>query len=285
VGLVVSHQRQPARDAAGPLLQALCRAGVHVRIADETLAVDGLDCAVVSRDEVVEADLVIVLGGDGTLLHTAGRAAPFGVPVLGVGLGSFGFLAGTEPEELYGELDQILRGEFHIDERLMLRASAQRGDESLGSWTGLNDAVVGVCSYAHLVRLGIALDGEEIATYSTDGLVVATSTGSTGYSLSAGGPIVDPMVESLVITPICPHTLQSRPLVVAPTAVVAVRVQHTSKEMSDIVLTVDGELACSLQPGDLIVIRQAEFGAKLVRVGAGTFYTRLRDKLSWGMSH
>lgn len=285
VGLVVSLNRQRARDAAGPLVSALARAGVSVRVADDGAPPAGVAASAVPFAEVVRADLVIVLGGDGTLLHTAGQAAPFGVPVLGVDLGSFGFLAEAQLDDLYEQLGQILQGDFRIDERLMLRATAQRGDAVLGSWTGLNDAVVGVCSYSHLVRLGIALDGEPVATYSTDGLVVATPTGSTGYSLSAGGPVVDPRVDAFIITPICPHTLQARPVVVASTTSVSVTLEHISHEVSDVVLTLDGDPATTLQPQDVVTIRQAEFGAKLVRIGASTFYGRLRDKLSWGVSH
>jgi NAD+ kinase len=226
-----------------------------------------------------------VLGGDGTLLHTAGRAAPYGVPVLGVDLGSFGFLAGTQPEDLYRYLGPILHGDYQVDQRLMIRATLRRGDDEVGSWTGLNDAVIGVCSFTHLVRLGIALDGEQVATYSTDGLVISTPTGSTGYSLSAGGPVIDPSVDCLVVTPICPHTLQARPVVVAASAVISVWVEHATKEAKDTVLTVDGDLVADLQPKDLVEVRRAEFGAKLVRLGDSTFYGRLRDKLNWGKSH
>ncbi len=285
VGLVVSLNRQRARDAAGPLIARLRRAGVEVRVSDEAASDTGSDVRRVPPAEVVKADLVIVLGGDGTLLHTAGQAAPFGVPVLGVDLGSFGFLAEAQLDDLYAQLDQILRGDFRVDERLMIRATVQRGDTIVGSWTGLNDAVVGVCAYSRLVRLGIALDGEPVATYSSDGLVVATPTGSTGYSLSAGGPVVDPRVDSFIITPICPHTLQARPVVVASTATVSVTLEQTSQDVSDVVLRLDGDLAATLQPHDLVAIRKAEFGAKLVRIGTTTFYGRLRDKLSWGLSH
>ncbi len=285
VGLVISQHRRRAEQAAAPLAGELRRVGVRVLVGEEGARASGLQAEVVPESEVVRSDLVIVLGGDGTLLHTAGRAAPFGVPVLGVDLGSFGFLAGTELEELYRHLDQIIAGDFQVEERLMIRATLERGGEAIDSWTGLNDAVIGVCSYTHLVRLGIALDGEEVATYSTDGLVISTPTGSTGYSLSAGGPVVDPLVDSLVITPICPHTLQARPVVVAASASISVGVEHTTKDARDIVLTVDGDLVAHLESDDRVVVRRAEFGAKLVRLGGSTFYGRLRDKLNWGKSH
>jgi NAD+ kinase len=285
VGLVVSLHRRRAQAAAGPLIAALERAGVAVRVAREGLAPAGSNAEVVPDADVMRTDLVIVLGGDGTLLHAAGRAAVQGVPVLGVGLGSFGFLAEAGVDELHAQLPEILAGRFAIDERLMLRATVRREDETIGSWTALNDVVVGVRSFTHLIRLGISLDGEPIATYSADGLVVATPTGSTGYTLSVGGPVVDPSVDSLVIAAICPHTLQSRPVIVSPDALVTVRIEHASKELRDIALTVDGDAVTELRPQDVVEVARAEFGAKLVRIGASTFYVRLRDKLSWGFSH
>jgi NAD+ kinase len=285
VGLFVSLHREAAREAAGPLAEALGRAGVRLQTSQDIAEQTGLACEIVSPDAVAEADLVIVLGGDGSLLRVVRHAAPLGVPILGVDMGSFGFLADSDLDALYGKLDHILRGEFAVEERLMLEAAVRRDDAQMGSWIGLNDAVVGVLSYSNLLRFSIWLDGEEVADYSADGLIIATSTGSTAYSLSAGGPVVDPQVESLIITPICPHTLQSRPVVVSPRTVVSVLIRHQGENRSDIVLDLDGQRVMDVRVGDTVTVRQAPCRARLVRVGASTFYSRLRDKLKWGTSH
>ncbi len=285
VGLFVSLHRENARDAALPFAKRLCQAGVRVVASPEVAEATGIPCDVLPQEQVVDADLVIVFGGDGSLLHTAVRAAPLGVPVLGIDMGSFGFLADSRLEILYQRLDDILSGKFEIEERLMLEAGIHRGGEQLGPWLGLNDAVTGVLSYSHVVRFGVTLDDERVASYAADGLIVATPTGSTAYSLSAGGPVIEPGVESFVITPICPHTLQSRPVVVSPDTVVVVEVQRSDRDLSDVLLDVDGNHCTNLEPGDQVVIRRADFRARLVRVGAATFYSRLRDKLNWGVSH
>ena len=285
IGLFVSLHRENARDAAVPFAERLCGAGVRVAASREVAERTGIACEVMPPEKVVDADLVIVFGGDGSLLHTAVRAAPLGVPVLGIDMGSFGFLADSRLEVLHEKLDDILRGEFEIEERLMLTASIHREAEELGPWPGLNEALTGVLSYSRVVRFGVSLDGEDVATYAADGLIVATPTGSTAYSLSAGGPVIEPEVESFVITPICPHTLQSRPVVVSPDTVVTVQVRQADRSLSDVLLDVDGNHCANLEPGDRVVIRKADFRARLVRVGATTFYSRLRDKLSWGVSH
>jgi len=285
IGLFVSLHRENARDAAVPFVERLCRSGVRVLASPEVAKATGIVCDVMPQEQVVDADLVIVFGGDGSLLHTAARAAPLGVPVLGIDMGSFGFLADSRLEVLYQRLDDVLRGEFELEERPLLQASVNREGEELGPWPGLNDAVTGVLSYSHVVRFAVCLDDEEVASYAADGLIVATPTGSTAYSLAAGGPVIEPEVESFVITPICPHTLRSRPVVVSLDTVVAVEVQESDRDLRDVRLDVDGNHRADLEPGDRVVIRKADFRARLVRVGATTFYSRLRDKLSWGVSH
>ncbi|MGQ9730937.1 MAG: NAD(+)/NADH kinase [Candidatus Zipacnadales bacterium] len=285
IGLFVSVHRETACEAAKSLVPRLRKAGVCVQASQDVIQSTGVSCEVTAAEQVVEADLVIVLGGDGSLLHVARQAAPRGVPILGIDMGSFGFLADSKLEILQERLHEILEGTFQIEERLMLSASVQRKGGELGPWLGLNDAVIGALSYSHLIRFVISLDEEEVANYSADGLIVATPTGSTAYSLSAGGPLIDPRVESFVITPICPHTLQSRPVVVCPQVVVSIRVESNDPTESGAVLHVDGGREAELQSGDVVFVREAAYKARLVRVGVTTFYGRLRDKLHWGTSH
>jgi NAD+ kinase len=285
VGLYVSLHREQARQAAVELATALCGRGVRVQASEAVAELVGAACRAVAPDEVLDADLVVVLGGDGSLLHTARRAAPVGVPVLGIDMGSFGFLADSRFAVLMERLDDVLQGRFQLEERLMLEALVRRGAETLGPWPGLNDAVMGVLSYSNLLRFAIQLDEEQVAEYAADGLIIATPTGSTAYALSAGGPVVDPKVESLLITAICPHTLQSRPVVVAPETVVSVAIDRVGNHNSGVVLDLDGLRVADLEAGDTVVVRRAPYSARLVRIGAGTFFGRLRDKLQWGMSH
>jgi NAD+ kinase len=284
IGLFVSLHRENARDAAVPFVERLCQSGVRVLASPEVAEGTGIACDVLPQEQVVHADLVIVFGGDGSLLHTAARAAPLGVPVLGVDMGSFGFLADSRLEALYKRLDDVLQGEFEIEERLMLQAGVSRRGEELGPWPGLNDAVTGVLSYSHVARFAVSLDDDQVASYAADGLIVATPTGSTAYSLAAGGPVIEPEVESFVITPICPHTLRSRPVVVSPDTVIAIEMRESDRDLRDVHLAVDGSRYVSLKPGDRVVVKKADFRARLARVGATTFYSRLRDKLSWGVS-
>lgn len=285
VGLFVSLHRGAARDAARPLAETLVSAGVEVQSSSEVAQATNICCTVVPLDDVAKADLVIVLGGDGSLLRAAGRAAPLGVPVLGIDMGGFGFLANGDLEALYQRLDAVLRGEFAVEERLMLEACVMHQGTTAGPWFGLNDAVTGALSFSNLLRFSVCLDNEEVAEYAADGLIISTPTGSTAYSLSAGGPVVDPRVDSLIVTPICAHTLQTRPLVISPDTTVCVTICDEGETRRDIVLDVDGRQVTSVLVGDQVTVKRAPHRARLVRVGAGSFYGRLRDKLKWGTSH
>lgn len=231
--------------------------------------------------ELVSADLVVSLGGDGTLLALARHAGPRGTPLLGVDLGSFGFLAAEDPGDVMASLPALVAGNLHIESRLMVQARVERRGEVVCEGCGLNEAVIGKADVRRLVRLHTCIDGEPIATYPADGLIIATPTGSTAYTLSAGGPIVSPAVESLIIAPICPHTLFSRPFVVEPRARIEVSATSRGAPAQDITVTLDGQEAWPLQPGDLVVVTRAPFSARLVRVTPGTFYQRLRTKLKW----
>lgn len=269
---------------------ALCRA-LHQR-GCELLLGPGLECVAVENGAgrsratdlagLARADVVIVLGGDGTLLSVARHASPRGTPLLGLDLGSFGFLAAESLAGLLANLDGFLRGEYALEPRMMVTAQVRRGDQVIGEHVGLNDAVIGKPDVRRLVRLYTRVNGEHIATYPADGLIISTPTGSTAYVLSAGGPIVSPAVEGLVIVPICPHTLYSRPMVVEASAVIEVTATHRDLPALGVTLTVDGQEAIELEPGDWVTVKRAECDARLVRLSPGGFYERLRTKLNWG---
>jgi len=232
-----------------------------------------------SLAKCADCDLIVVLGGDGTLLAAAREAAPAGTPLLGVDLGSFGFLSAEDPDLLIGHLDKLLSGEFEVERRIML--SVHLGGEPEALWA-LNDVTLAKNVHGRMIRVRTTLDGDHLATYPADGLIVATSTGSTAYNLSAGGPIIDSRMAAMVLTPICPHTLYSRPLVVPAEVEIALSLEATGPHSMQGALLVDGQEARIVRHGEMVLIRRAPQDAKLVRLGESRFYGQLREKLRWG---
>jgi NAD+ kinase len=281
VGLVARTDRAEALPTIEAFARALLDRGVRLRVAAECY-----ECLPLGEpgglDFVVRAEMVFVLGGDGTLLSVAREAAPLGTPVFGVDLGSFGFLAEERPEQVLQSLDEILAGEYLLDERLMLEASILHGGELVGRHLALNDIVVAKVTYRHLVLIHCEVDGSPLATYRADGLIIATPTGSTAYNLSAGGPIVDPRVEAMVVTAICPHTLYSRPLLIDVGTVLELWVEPKPGRVDDLQLTVDGQEGREVGADTRVVIRRAECRARLCHTRRRVFFDRLRDKLNWG---
>jgi NAD+ kinase len=231
-------------------------------------------------DAVVELDMLLTLGGDGTLLRGARSVAPFGIPVLGVNFGHLGFLTSVAPEELEQALHAVAAGRVFFDERMVLSVVAQTvTGEVRGEFLALNDAVLHRGGVARMIRMSVRAHGEEVGTYSADGIILATPTGSTAYSLSAGGPIVSPSVHCIIATPISPHTLAVRPLVLPADETVTVEVLSPEEH---IILTVDGQVGAMLAPGDRLVVRRAPLPLRLVRLEGQTFFSTLRRKLRWG---
>ncbi len=224
-------------------------------------------------------DLAIVAGGDGTLLSVARAAAPRGVPILGVNLGSLGFLTELQPDELYDGLLKVLRGAYSIEERQALRVRHRRGRQVRSEHAVLNDAVITKRALARMIVLDVRVDGDEVATYTSDGLILATPTGSTAYNLSAGGPILDPRMEAVVIAPICPHTMTYRPLVVPGSARVEVTLESAKEPVH---LTLDGQVGFPMQRGDSVSVDTHPRPVRLVRVSERGFFEVLRRKLRWG---
>ena len=228
-----------------------------------------------------EVDLVVVLGGDGTLLSVANcvAAASPDVPILGVNFGSLGFLTEATLPELYTSLDTAVTGQARVEERLMLRATTVRAGSSLPEQLALNDVVITKSARARMTDLSVSVGDEFVTRVKADGLIVATPTGSTAYNLAAGGPIVQPVVDALVLTPIAPHMLTNRPIVIPAASLV--RVQPTMNERDELYLTFDGQAGYQLEAGDEVRIRCAERRVRLLRPSSRSYFEVLRQKLKW----
>jgi NAD+ kinase len=227
------------------------------------------------------SDLLVTLGGDGTLLRGARMVAARHTPVLGVNLGHLGFLTSIGPEELHASLARVAAGDFWLDVRFTLDVQVAGQSRTEGpSYIALNDAVLHKGGFARVIRLRLFMGDEEVATYSADGIILSTPTGSTAYSLSAGGAIVVPTVDCILATPICPHTLAVRPLLVPPTTVISVEVLPPAEEL---VLTIDGQQGEALQVGDRLIVRRGNPTVPLVRFAGQSFFSTLRRKLNWGI--
>ncbi len=232
------------------------------------------------RAEVAAAaDLVIVLGGDGTLLSVARLIGSREVPILGVNLGGLGFLTEITLDELFPTLERVLRDQFSVTRRLTLTARVLREGEDVASFEALNDAVITKTALSRIVDLETHVNGEYVATFRADGLILSTPTGSTAYCLAAGGPIIYPTLPALVIIPICPHTLTNRPLVVPDTAVVEI-IQGSTEE--DVHLTVDGQVGVGLRHRDVVEVQRSARCIALVKSPKLNYFELLHTKLKWG---
>ena len=223
--------------------------------------------------------LLIVLGGDGTLLGVARAMSERTVPVLGVNLGKLGFLTETTLEEVDSVLSHVLEGTFEMEERMMLKVQVLRGRKAIASSRLLNEVVINKSALARILELDVRIDGQFVAIYHADGLIVATPTGSTAYSLSAGGPIVLPAMKAFCITPICPHDLTNRPLVVPDTVTIQVTLESDSQ---DVYCTLDGQMGLPLKAGDRLRVRKSNVGLPLIVPHPRNYFDVLRKKLRWG---
>ena len=224
-------------------------------------------------------DLVIVLGGDGTLLSVARWVAPSAIPILAVNLGSLGFLTEVTLAELNSNLDQIFQGAYCEDPRMMLQCQIQRGKKRIAQSIALNDIAINKGAFPKLIQLEVTVDRQFVTALRGDGLIISSATGSTGYALSMGGPIIHPSVEAILLTPLCPHTLTHRPIVVPASA--EVQVVFKSQEAGP-TACLDGQELFPLQTGDRICIKAAERRLKLIQSPHRDYYNLLREKLQWG---
>lgn len=231
---------------------------------------------------VGEVDMVVVLGGDGTLLSVADCIATSGsnIPLLGINFGSLGFLTEVTLPELYQSLEAALSGRAHIEARMMLQATTMRKGARFAAAVALNDVVVTKAARSRMIDLSVSVGDELLTRIKADGLIVATPTGSTAYNLSAGGPIVQPTLDALILTPIAPHTLTNRPIVIPATS--TVRIQPIMEERDEVFVTFDGQAGFELQHGDEIRICRADRPLRLIRPTTRSYFEVLREKLKWG---
>ena len=279
IGLIGQARYRGLPEAISLLADYAARRGLELCAEDDLQPffpkAEGIDPAAI--------DLLITLGGDGTLLRGARLVAAHQVPVLGVNFGHLGFLTSVPPDELHLAIDRVVAGDYWRDERHMLTARIEGPEGRVGTtYIALNDAVLHKGGFARVVRLALSIGPErqEIGEYTADGIIISTPTGSTAYSLSAGGPIVVPTVECILATPICPHTLVVRPLVLPANAEIMIEAINPAAEL---MLTVDGQDGEKLQPGSRLIVKRGPASVTLVRFPEHTFFETLRRKLHWAV--
>lgn len=279
VGLFVKWHQQDAVRLAGEVAAWLAARGIEV-LVDETLAADlpaARSCPAAAI--AAEVDLFIVLGGDGTLLSVSRLVEERRTPILGINLGSLGFLTEVTRDETIPVLERLLAGELEVSERLRLDVTIRRGGIEVARYRVLNDLVINKGALARIIDMEAWVDDTYLTTFKADGLIVATPTGSTAYNLSAGGPIISPTLHCLVISPICPHMLTNRPIIVSDEALIRIEVKFQDEEVA---LTADGQVGMPLHGGDVVEIRRSPHPTMLVISPTKDYFQILRTKLKWG---
>ncbi|MDF1535928.1 MAG: NAD(+)/NADH kinase [bacterium] len=280
IGIVVKTTSPHADQVMGQLVPWLVERGVSVRVQGDYRELAGPAVTAVDRDHIPDGvDMVLVLGGDGTLLSVARLLEKSNKPILGINLGSLGFLTELGLDDLYPSLEKVLMGQYEIEKRVRLEARLNRGGQIIEKYRVLNDVVINKGALARIIDLETFVDGREVTIYKADGLIVSTPTGSTAYSLAAGGPIIEPTLDVIVVTPICPHTLTNRPLVVPGGSEVEL---HLLSDSGKVYITLDGQEGVNLMQGDRVFIKASDQKVNLVRTGTKNFYQVLSTKLHWG---
>ncbi|PYV22475.1 MAG: NAD(+) kinase [Acidobacteria bacterium] len=280
VGITSKPKKAEVREIVPRLMQWFRERQVEVYIDKETAAT--LDCGEKSltRNEMpAQVDLIVVLGGDGTLLATARALNRKPVPLLAVNLGGLGFLTVITQEELYSTLELVVAGDLRTERRVQIEATIVRADEVIASYLALNDVVLNKGAIARVLDFDVRVDGMFISTYKSDGLIVSTPTGSTAYSLAAGGPVIAPSVAAFIITPICAHTLTNRPVVLPDSVSIEVAVKS---QRESVYLTVDGQVGIALRSDDTVRVKKAASYVELVQSPHKNYFEILRQKLKWG---
>jgi NAD+ kinase len=283
IGVIARPDLVEAKAALRQLLEWLQRRAVGAVVEERTAALlDGTDLALsvaTGREVAARADALVVLGGDGTLLASS-HLLDQPVPVLGVNFGHLGFLTEITLPELYPALEGVLRGEYRFEERRMLRATVEREHEPAVTGDVLNDVVVTKAALSRIIELEVAVDGLFVSTFRADGLIISTPTGSTAYNLAAGGPILHPALPALLLTPICPHMLANRPIVIGDESVVEVRLRAARE--GEVHITLDGQRGFPLACTDVVKVTRSPRTLRLVKAPDRDYFEVLRTKLKWG---
>ncbi len=278
IGIICKTGRPEPREILRELLPRLDRLGCEVSIDAETA--EAIELTGMRRQEIPEhADVVLVLGGDGTMLGVSRLVAEKGIPILGINLGSLGFLTEFSKNDIARSIEGILTGNYRVEERIMLETKIRRDSEIASEYTVLNDVVINKGALARIIDLETSINGVYVTTFKADGLIISTPTGSTAYSLSAGGPILYPTIRNVVVTPICSHTLNNRPIVLPDDFVIEVVLRTLSE---DVYLTLDGQIGYSLRIGDAIEVRKSRHTTRLIVPVDRDYFDVLRTKLKWG---
>jgi len=279
IGVIAKPHALNAREILSELILWLKEKKKEVYLDKDTAALVG-EASSFSKPEIPgRVDMIIVMGGDGTFLSVARLVNDHDVPIFGVNMGGLGFLTEVTCDELYASLERILSGEYIIDERLKLNTTIYRNGEKIAGQSAVNDIVINKGAMARMIDLEVHVDGKYVTRYKADGLIVSTPTGSTAYSLAAGGPILYPTVEALILNPICPHTLTNRPLVIPDH--VKVEINLISEE-KDVYVTVDGQVGFPFQYGDRVLVTKSDKRVKMILSPEKNYFEVLRKKLMWG---
>ena len=279
IGIFVKRHHQDAVQVAAQVAEWLRGRGIEV-LADEALAAAVPAARSCPAEAIPDAaDLLIVLGGDGTLLSVSRLVGDRCTPILGINLGSLGFLTEITRDEIIPVLEQLVAGELTVSERLRLDVIIRREGTEVARYRVLNDLVINKGALARIIDMEAWVDDTYLTTFKADGLIVATPTGSTAYNLAAGGPIISPALHCLVISPICPHMLTNRPIIVSDEAVIRIEVKFQNEEVA---MTADGQIGMPLQGGDVVEIRRSPHPTMLVLSPTKDYFQILRTKLKWG---
>lgn len=277
IAIIVNRDKPKAWKIAREIIDLLENRGVEIAIEKDMASHLnrrdlGMDLAVIKDF----AEIIFVLGGDGTLLSVARLFAPYNIPLLGINAGNMGFLTEAEPDNLNEAVDRVIKGQYYIQPRMMLEAEVYRGDTLQESFIALNEVGIAKGAFSRMIEVYLYIEEKFLTSYKGDGLIISTPTGSTAYSLSAGGPIVVPDVDLMILTPICPHSLNVRPMILSAEQTIRTKIQATH---NDIGLTIDGQLGYKLEVDDVIVLNKSAYSAKLIRWPEHNFFEVVRKKL------
>jgi len=278
IGIIGKTGKQETLDILTELVPWLKSRGHEVYVDIENATVMNIEGTPRSQMSSL-VDMIIVLGGDGTMIGVARLVAENGIPILGVNIGGLGFLTAVSRDELYEVLGRVLADDCHVEERIMLNACVLRHSECIAEYIVMNDVVVNKGALARIVDLETYVNNTYISTFKADGLIVSTPTGSTAYALSAGGPILYPTINSIVLAPICPHTLTNRPIVLPDDVKIEIMLRSRNE---DVFLTLDGQMGFSLRQNDIIEVKKSQYRARLYIPCERDYFEIIRTKLKWG---